>query len=265
MKVYKWIEIKDDKKLWDDAVILPMAAKKVAIHQGHVEIINYAKQFGRVLIVLILNPNETYQPGDLRPMYQSLSPLGIEEVVLRKPNWDNDDLKNTKEEFKDLKYDFLSGDKLETYHKYLAAQRYRWGVKMKTMVMGPDIENFLTKVALKSKKYEDRLTIFPKIVKDKYWLRIRTTPLNISEEQYVILKTLPSETDRIRFKFHVGDNADVVHWGNRHYKNVKWRYKTIQVFEGEPWGGRFEYIVYEFDNPDGGTRVVDEANYVPTS
>jgi len=275
-----------------DAILVGIQAKNTPIHQGHIELIEFAHTLGRVVVQINMNSLEyigflatgekrTSVKEDIGLEVASIGEVGVSDIVLKRHEVDSiseserEDRKARADRvLQVLKNVYISDTRMNQcrirfmqYHDSM--KRIPRGQLPKIAVLGPELENFFVKAALKhiaslGHPVVDQIVIFPKVVKDEYGLRFRTSyPKVIGADEIDLLRTLPPKVDQLRKDFHIGTNPEVVIRENALLpKDSKWRYWEIIIYEGEFFGnGRLESVTFGLQI-ENGIHLIEEISYV---
>lgn len=259
-------------------VVVPIQAKETPIHDGHKEVIEFAKQFGDVTVRIIppMSDTCTYllegrvikKEIDTSLLVESLQRLGIKHTFPKDTEWE------TRERWRQswlkkatnlvaLYRDSLILDRYIKQATALTIAAYmKSGGKPEedVTVMGPEIAHFFLKNI--GKLFNSApLEIYPKIIKDK------NTKLKaqgaLSHMAPAIIEELYQMVKGAQEYYKVGSNDELVKELQTAYKGRKafWVLKDITVFEGKFYGGRMEITGFEVPI-ENGIWIIEEVEYL---
>ncbi len=276
-----------EKGILEDCFVVPMRAKEVPIHQGHIELIKYAQGLGKTFILIKLNydvflhhllsgkksselPEEYSRPKDIQVQLNSIEGLGVDIVLESNTHEVNEQIRKEYLEMFKKRLDGMSDRLLSNNRKspcIIKLMEYRFGRTVSSneiSVRGPEPENFLLKEAISKINNEkniglpDPTVIFPNMIKDENGLTLRTNYPTMSEEDNQILKTIPREIENSRKQFVTGNNSKLVKKLNQSIEDQPWKYEEILVWEGGAFGKyTVESIVINFN----GQRIEEVTCY----
>lgn len=273
----------------DDAVTVGIQTKKYPIHQGHIDLINFAKQYGNVVVTIndldwlrhFINshPGSREQETPSQSQLDSLKPLGV-KVVHQKFSFSDEEkielVKKANAIIEPLKNQLILQRKIEICRSYcvrfLQFLSEKKKPSIKYLVSGPDVDYFFLKEAFKDNtdtgtlRFPKNKILYPKVSKDpNTLLRYQTSSAVLTPEEIGSCKELAKIISRVREKFIKGSNISLVNNLNMDYSNKPWRIGDITVFKDGIFGESILEVIGLVILRDGIVPIafLEEMNYIP--
>jgi hypothetical protein len=259
-------------------VIIPIADHVSGLHNGHLQVINFAKEFpGNPIIKVIKDARNWRQhlthggpfiPQPVSPkMYKDINKINVpmEEV----------NVQPIPEPQRAAMYKKASA-LVSLYNDALLLDEYKWRATVLLMglfafthstisrsdvyVRGPELVSFFQN-SVRKLIGGPEVKIYSKIIKNKE---------NKIKEQGSLdylpsfcnahINRLRSVIDGAKPYFKPGKNHDLIAELNSAYSSKPWNIKAVAVYEGGMVPGRLEMVLFEFLT-DRGTSIVEEVDY----
>lgn len=258
-------------------VVVPIQAKETPIHDGHREVIEFAKQFGDVTVRItppmsdtctyLLEGRVIKKDIDTSLLLDSIQKLGIKHRLPKDVEWGNRErwrqswLKKATNLIELYKDSLILDRYIKQATALTVAAYMKSGGKPEedVTVMGPEIAHFFLKNI--GKLFNSApLEIYPRIIKDKNTKLKAQGALShiaptIAEELYQMVKGAQEY-------YKVGSNKELVKELQAAYKGRKefWTLEDITVFEGKFYGGRIEITGFRLPI-ENGIWLIEEVEY----
>jgi len=278
-----------NQKVLDNSVVIVMQTKNAPIHTGHKNLINFAKQYGNV-VVLIRNlrwftrfcftgEKSLQEVFDISSQVESLEALGV-QIVYQDLNADlNLNAMMTEE----VRTEWLASarKKVKPFENQLILERkinlcvlqeirvniwrtlYGDTLPFAFSVVGPDVDYFYAKAACDGAftNWPANKILYPNRETDpETGFTYQTLLLNaLTYEQKTICLELRQILDSVKYRFVKGLNTDLVNELNAQYSGARWRMKDIAILTDGIFGAStIECLLFSIDDIS-----IEDMNYIP--
>ena len=267
----------------NNAVLVPMSGRETEIHEGHIQLINYAKKFGDPIVIVdqgfkkwvrYLASRDFKTKPDLEENVTaevaSIEKQGVKVFVNKPPAVNSRVMNNIHRSSVGL---------AQIYEKELMFKRYfrlavatlvgrtlakrRWQIVRNPpiSVRGPEVLSFFQKSVSKLMGGSE-VEIMPTIVKDPATkIRMQGSMAGIPKTMREHIVKFRDVVDNAKSHYEIGRNIKLEKELRLSYKQEPWRVGSIGVWEGGMIKGRLEVTTFVVANDSGGSILLEEVDY----
>jgi hypothetical protein len=249
------------KNILKDSVIVVMQAKNVPIHRGHINLINFAKQYGNVVVLIrdfkwfvrfcFLGIKDTEIEEDIRQQVESLESLGIQVVYQPLiPESQAFIASNIMTDKVRIEWFNSAKEKVKPFEDQLILQRkinscillemrinfwkvvHGETIPFSSSVVGLDVDYFYAKIVCKNAFTnwpQNRIMYSSRDVDPETGFNYQTSTSSLTPEQRTSCLELREIIDGVRHRYVKGLNTELVNEINSNYPNKLWKMNDIAV------------------------------------